>query len=59
MNKVEAIERDVQSLSPDEPAAFRSWFLELDADAWDRDSAWLTLVARGHAEQTRRPRGWR
>jgi hypothetical protein len=36
MNKVEAIEREVQSLSPDELATFRAWFLEFDADAWDR-----------------------
>jgi hypothetical protein len=36
MNKVEAIEREVRSLSPEELATFRAWFLEFDADAWDR-----------------------
>lgn len=36
MSKVEAIEQDVQGLSPSELAAFREWFLEFDAAAWDR-----------------------
>jgi len=36
MNKVEAVEREVQSLSPSELAAFRKWFDEFDAAAWDR-----------------------
>ena len=36
MEKVEAIEKDVQSLSPDELATFRRWFHEFDAEAWDR-----------------------
>jgi hypothetical protein len=36
MSKVEAVEREVQSLSPSELAAFRWWFHEFDAAAWDR-----------------------
>lgn len=36
MNKVEAIEREIRSLSPEELAAFRAWFLEFDADVWDQ-----------------------
>lgn len=36
MTKVEALEREVEKLSPDELAAFRNWFLEHDWQAWDR-----------------------
>ena len=36
MSKIERIERDVQGLAPDELAAFRKWFREFDAAAWDR-----------------------
>ncbi len=36
MSKVEAVEREVQSLSSAELAAFRQWFHEFDAAAWDR-----------------------
>jgi hypothetical protein len=36
MDKVEAIEKDVESLSPHQLAAFRRWFHEFDAVAWDR-----------------------
>jgi hypothetical protein len=36
MSKVNDLERQVQSLSADELAAFRQWFAEFDADAWDR-----------------------
>ena len=36
MSKIERIERDVQALAPDELAAFRKWFREFDAAAWDR-----------------------
>ena len=36
MGKVEKIEQDVQTLSPDELAEFRAWFLEHDWAAWDR-----------------------
>jgi hypothetical protein len=36
MSKVERIEQDVQALTSDELAAFRKWFREFDAAAWDR-----------------------
>ncbi|HET7433151.1 MAG TPA: hypothetical protein VFN10_00415 [Thermoanaerobaculia bacterium] len=43
MTKVEALEREVEKLSPDELAAFRDWFTEYAWQAWDgqieRDSA--------------------
>jgi hypothetical protein len=35
MSKIERIERDVQALAPKELAAFRKWFQEFDAAAWD------------------------
>ena len=37
MTKVEAIEREVETLSPEEFAAFREWFVEQDWQAWDRE----------------------
>lgn len=36
MSKVENIEQEVQDLTPSELAAFRRWFLEFDARAWDQ-----------------------
>jgi len=36
MSKVENIEQEVQDLTPYELAAFRGWFLDLDAQVWDR-----------------------
>jgi len=36
MTKVEQLEHDVQSLSPQELASFRNWFAEYDWKAWDR-----------------------
>lgn len=36
MSNVESIEKRIQELSPDELAAFRAWFIEFDAQAWDR-----------------------
>ncbi|MBI2997427.1 MAG: hypothetical protein HYY46_03050 [Deltaproteobacteria bacterium] len=36
MSKVENIEQEVQKLKPSELAAFRRWFTEFDAQAWDR-----------------------
>jgi hypothetical protein len=35
MTKVEALERDVQRLTPEELAAFRDWFAEYDWQQWD------------------------
>lgn len=36
MSKVENIERKIVELSAGELAAFRNWFREFDAEAWDR-----------------------
>jgi hypothetical protein len=36
MGKVEKIEEEVLALSAEELAAFRKWFREFDAEAWDR-----------------------
>jgi hypothetical protein len=35
-SRVENIEGQIKELSPEELAALRDWFAELDADAWDR-----------------------
>jgi hypothetical protein len=37
MTKIEALEREVEKLSREELAAFREWFFEYDAEAWDRE----------------------
>ena len=36
MTKIETIEGAVRELSAEELAAFRGWFAQFDADAWDR-----------------------
>ena len=36
MSIVEALEKQVQQLDPKELAQFRDWFLDFEADAWDR-----------------------
>jgi hypothetical protein len=36
MSKVENIEQEVKALTPSELAAFRRWFVEFDAQVWDR-----------------------
>ena len=36
MSKVESIEQQIEKLSPEELAAFRSWYAAFDAEAWDR-----------------------
>ena len=37
MTKLEILERDVQSLSREELAAFRDWFAEYDWAVWDKE----------------------
>ncbi|MEW4567016.1 hypothetical protein AB1L88_04035 [Tautonia sp. JC769] len=37
MSTVEEIERAVANLPPEQLAAFRSWFVAFDAEAWDRE----------------------
>jgi len=36
MGKVDAIEKEVEALSPAELAAFRQWFHQFDAVVWDQ-----------------------
>jgi hypothetical protein len=36
MSKIEQVEKEVQGLKPDELDAFRKWFWDFDAKAWDR-----------------------
>lgn len=36
MTKIEQLEQQVQSLSKDELAQFREWFVEFDWAMWDR-----------------------
>ncbi|MFV2057961.1 MAG: hypothetical protein ACC707_15965 [Thiohalomonadales bacterium] len=36
MRKVEEIEHDIEKLSINELKSFRRWFIEFDADAWDK-----------------------
>ncbi|HUI57091.1 MAG TPA: hypothetical protein VLY04_19080 [Bryobacteraceae bacterium] len=36
MSRVEKIETQVSELTPPELAAFRDWFAQFDASAWDR-----------------------
>jgi hypothetical protein len=36
MNTLKQIEDAVRQLSSEDMAAFREWFVRLDADAWDR-----------------------
>jgi hypothetical protein len=35
MERLEKVEREVQSFPPEELAALRQWFAEFDAEAWD------------------------
>ena len=36
MTRVEKLESEVATLSPEELSRFRTWFAEFDAEAWDR-----------------------
>ena len=36
MTRVEQLEKEVEKLTPDELAAFRTWFAEFDWQLWDR-----------------------
>ncbi len=36
MSDIEALERSVEALTPEELARFRAWFAEFDAQVWDR-----------------------
>ena len=37
MSKVKDLESQIQELSPEELTAFREWFTNFDADAWDQE----------------------
>jgi hypothetical protein len=37
MTKVEALEREIESPSPEELAELRVWFAEREAESWDRE----------------------
>lgn len=39
MSRLEDLERQIQSLSPEELAEFRAWFLGFDWAAWDAQLA--------------------
>ena len=51
MSPIDQAEKAVRALPPEELAAFRRWFLEFDAAAWDSQyqadvsSGWLDEVA--------------
>ena len=36
MTQIEQLERSVENLSPEDLARFRAWFLQFDAQRWDR-----------------------
>jgi hypothetical protein len=36
MTRIENIEKEIRGLTDKEFAAFRKWFLEFDAETWDR-----------------------
>ncbi len=36
MSTIQEIEDAVRRLTPKDLAAFRAWFIQMDADAWDR-----------------------
>ncbi len=35
MSKIESIEQQIRTLSPEELAKFRAWYASFDAQAWD------------------------
>ena len=58
VSKVENIEQEVQGLTPSELAAFRRWFLEFDAQVWDRqieEARRLGLPALGKGDRSCNP----
>jgi hypothetical protein len=36
MSRVESLQQEIRKLSPQELAELRAWFLEYDAELWDR-----------------------
>jgi hypothetical protein len=39
MSRLEKIEAEIQQMSPEELARFRAWFVEFEAEKWDRQFA--------------------
>ena len=39
MGKVEHIQQQIESLTPEELASFRQWYTAFEADAWDQQIA--------------------
>ena len=37
MGKIERLEQEIRELSAEELSALRRWFIEYDAEAWDRE----------------------
>jgi hypothetical protein len=37
MGKIERLEQEIRALSADELTELRRWFIEYDAEAWDRE----------------------
>jgi hypothetical protein len=37
MGKIERLEQEIRALSADELSRLRRWFIEYDAEAWDRE----------------------
>jgi hypothetical protein len=37
MGKIERLEQEIRALSEEELAQLRRWFIEYDAEAWDRE----------------------
>jgi hypothetical protein len=37
MGKIERLEQEIRALSDEELAQLRRWFIEYDAEAWDRE----------------------
>ena len=36
MGKIETLEKEIESLTPEEMVEFRTWFMEYDSEVWDR-----------------------
>jgi hypothetical protein len=59
MTRIEKIEREIQTLSPEELSALRKWLLEYDAGVWDAqiqadvDSGKLDSLAEAALESHR------
>ena len=62
MSSIQEIEKVIRGLGPEELAAFRAWFAEFDAQAWDTQLAedtsagrldWLAEEARRDAREGR------